>query len=303
VNLYAFDIPDDPSHLPAWLEGHLTGLDLAGLVAELTAVHGQGDRPDLDLDHFLGDQKQIVLDRGLGSLSAESLRQLLLHPRLLLELQDLVCREGGPYWNSVKPDLVHAGHIQRGSKNLQKVLASWDGSRGQDIRSGLRWYQRSWFASVATAASLLAVFIGYDQLRRRLPDNNNRPPPPADSGAWGWNKANALPEDVSRSTYLDRLAAEADEWFKERPTDAVGLAKRIHQFRAGCTRLIFVVHRPLPHADQQWLIENCRIWGRKLDKQLAALESGQNALEVRADTDELVRQVVDALRLQARKAA
>ena len=30
---HALDIPEDPVQLPGWLEGHLTGLDLARLVA------------------------------------------------------------------------------------------------------------------------------------------------------------------------------------------------------------------------------------------------------------------------------
>ena len=42
--LVALEIPDDPALLPGWLEGHLVNTDLAALVAELEAVHGE--QPD-----------------------------------------------------------------------------------------------------------------------------------------------------------------------------------------------------------------------------------------------------------------
>ena len=90
------------------------------------------------------------------------------------------------------------------------------------------------------------------------------------------------------------VSATADR--RRRPGPA-----QVHRLRAGCSRLIFAEHRPLPPADQQWLIENCRTWGRKLDRQLAALESGQNVLEVRDETDVLVRHVIDELPSRPKK--
>ena len=81
------------------------------------------DQSGLDLDRLLGGQKPSLLSRGLGVLPAESLRQLLLHPRLLLDLQELVLREGGPYWDTMTPNAEHSAHVQRGAEALQTLLA------------------------------------------------------------------------------------------------------------------------------------------------------------------------------------
>ena len=43
---------------------------------------------------ILGNQRDAVLAKSLGSLSQERLRQLLRHPRLLLDLQELIVSSG-----------------------------------------------------------------------------------------------------------------------------------------------------------------------------------------------------------------
>ena len=63
MNLVAMTIPDDPADLPVWLERHLVGLELAALVAELSAVHAPANGPPLD--ELLGQRRQTVLEQGL----------------------------------------------------------------------------------------------------------------------------------------------------------------------------------------------------------------------------------------------
>jgi hypothetical protein len=301
MNLQALDIPEDPAQLPAWIERQLTGFDLARLVAELTAVHGAAQGSTPDLDDVLGKHKWLILTQGLGVLPADRLREFLRHPRLLLDLQELVFREGGAYWSETAPDAEHGSRIERGAGRLQTFLAGQEPRAAvtTPLRPRRRWYQRSWAASLATAAALLAAFAAYEHLRPQPAPIIERLPP--DAVAWGWNKPAAMANDATPAAYLNQLADEAGEWFHKRPTEAAELAQRISEFREGCSRLIFAAHRPLPPQERQWLVENCRTWGRKLDKKLVALESGQNVLEVRDETDALIQELMGALREQAKK--
>jgi hypothetical protein len=63
--------------LPAWLEGHLVGPDLAELVAELAVFHGASPGPGPSVREVLGPQLAPVLLGGLGKLPPSALKQLL----------------------------------------------------------------------------------------------------------------------------------------------------------------------------------------------------------------------------------
>src|SRR5687767_1355847 len=101
MKLIAMTIPDDPAELAGWLERRLVGLDLAALVAELSAIHG--DRPSAagELDALLGGHRDAVLNQGLSALPAAGLRELMRRPSVLLELQELILIDGGDYWRSL----------------------------------------------------------------------------------------------------------------------------------------------------------------------------------------------------------
>ena len=73
-------------------------------------------------------------------------------------------------------------------------------------------------------------------------------------------------------------------------------AKRISEFRQGCSRLILSDHRPLSDADRRWLVVRCRLWAGKLDKHLAALEAGREPVQVRGEVDETIRDLVRTIR-------
>jgi hypothetical protein len=97
MKLISLEIPDEAAKLAGWLESQLVGLNLTALVAELEAVHGFGQglaEPPLSLETILGNQRDAVVAQGLGSLSQERLGQLLRHPRLLLDLQELIVSSG-----------------------------------------------------------------------------------------------------------------------------------------------------------------------------------------------------------------
>jgi hypothetical protein len=295
LKLLALEIPDDPALLPGWLEGHLVSTDLAALVAELEAVHGEP--PDhLSLADVLRDRRDAVLSRGLASLPVEGVKSLLQSPRLLLELQELILTEGGPCW------LEGAAVAASKEDDLDRV---WNRLSDPDQRSAraavlavapparqavplARWVA----AFAAAAALLLGIFVVES---RRAGD----PRAAVAASGWGWNRPGALPENLPPGAYLNRLADAGEEWFKKRPDDPISLAKRIGEFRQGCSVLILSPHKPLSPQDRNWLVDKCRAWAAKLDAHLAMLESGAETLKTRDQADTTVNNLVKALRERA----
>jgi hypothetical protein len=133
---------------------------------------------------------------------------------------------------------------------------------------------------------MLAVFLYQRYVAPRAPS----------SPQWAWNKPGALPQNVPADAYLTGLADAAHEWFNQRPDEAASLARRMGEFRQGCSVLILSDHASLPPEDRRWLVERCRDWAAKLDKQLAALENGADVLQVRSEMDDLIAQLSRALR-------
>lgn len=299
MRLIAPDIPNDPAGLPGWLDRHLVGLDLAALVAELEAVHGPAPASPVELDQVLGARRDAILEQGLVALPADRLRMLLRRPTLLLDLQELILVEGGPYWQGLgQPSAEHRDLIERGRLGLETYLTEKAGasSHRPDVRpmtSSVAWYRRLWVVGLAAAAAVLALVVVYERAARRVPP----------AAGWGWNRPDALTGDVTPSDYLNRLADAAGEWFKKRPDDQVALARRIAEFRQGCSVLILADHKPLSVDDRTWLVEKCRAWAAKLDAHLAAVKAGRDPLQVRAETDETVDTLIRALRDRARVVA
>ena len=170
----------------------------------------------------------------------------------------------------------------------------------------------AWGYKPAHAAPVLRAFyadegeIGWDRLAlprglgERLQGEDGRSgPQQVASTEWGWNRPDVFKPDLSRAAYLERLATSAEEWKRKKPETPEALARRIVQFREGCTRLILAKHEPLTPKDGAWLRERCRVWSKKLDEQLAALESGGDVTSVRNQVDGVVDKLAKALRERA----
>jgi hypothetical protein len=324
MTLHALEIPDEPSQLPDWLERQLTGRDLALVVAELAAVHRAPASAVRSVYDLVGNQFDAVMQSGLKVLAGSVLKQLLTQPGLLLELQEAVFLHGGAHWEHrwrAEPQIEDS--VARGRDRLATFLASQSSEPAADHRMTIvfrppaeptaasatapvvalprrevPWYRQAWVASCATAAVVLIALFVVEQFRGR-PDQ----PVAVASAAWGWNKPDALPTDLSAPAYLNALADAAGEWFNKRPEDPAALAKRIAEFRQGCSVLLLAEHRALAEPDRTWLVERCRAWATKLDGHLASVESGDAALTVRAATDETITKLIEALRGRARELA
>lgn len=279
----SLDIPDTQRELVTWLESHLLGMQLGDLVSELQAVHG--DHPNApSLEQICGEKLTDVLQQGLGVLEVGRLREMLEHPQLLLSLQDEIVQRGGDYW--MRQPLRREEEISLASqwKLLQSVMSP------AVVNPATAMTRRGWFgrsaisAILASAATLAVAFL----LRDRFA--------PVPTPGWGWEKPGALAVNLPPAQYLNHLADAAQDWFKKRPENAPDLARRISQFRQGCTTLILAEHQTLAPADRDWLRERCRAWAIKLDGHLAAIEVGEDVATVRGAADETINKLIKAIR-------
>jgi hypothetical protein len=302
MNLVSMTIPDNPAELPTWLETQLVGLDLAALVAELAAVHGRATAPPLK--DVLGNQQADVLAGGLAALPRAALEEFLRHPLLLLELQELVLCEGGPYWQEIATGNAALGSmVLRGEQRLLSRIPAPSPPHAQPFhtvrpRLHTAWYRHPAVVSLATAAALLVIlYLIRDPLARQFvgPAVQQESPP------WGWSKLGAAAPGISPADYLNHLAESAAEWSQERPEDPIALARRIGQMRMGCSSLILAEHTPLSEEDRTWLRDRCRAWAEMFDKALADLERGHEVPEVRSEMDSTVNNAVEALQERARQ--
>ena len=279
MSIHLLEIPNEAAELALWLEGHLRGTELHELVTECHALHGTQDDDAPELSQVLSSQASTVLDNGLQCLSFEQLAQLVQHPELLFDLQDLVMIHGGPHWQTEE------------SAGSEKSEASWQ--RIQEALAPTKPLppeppsKRLLPKIVAAMALGLIVAVGYFATR----------PDPTPQVAWGWAKPGALDEldQLPAPEYLESLAKSAETWFKKRPDTKAALVKRITEFRIGCDALIQAKHSPLKPEDRDWLVERCKVWSGKLDEHLAALESDADVGETRSAADEIINKLVTAI--------
>jgi len=311
------DIPDSDEELAGWLSRKLVSAELGEFVAELRVVSDVNGTAQPSLNETLGSQRDEVLAVGLGALPQESLRTLLRHPVLMLELQERVLTEGGEYWSKVLSENEMSGAmLQRGKSRLHEFL---DGEASASvIVPSQPLTQQRWFVAAVTAVAVLLLVLIYNKVTIREPDApvhtsiiqlpvDNPITVPTENPiidyseiappAWGWATANVLPTDGTGEEYFYVLADLAEEWFDERPGDSLGIAKRITEFRQGCSILMLSEHKPLMEADRKWLLRSCRRWADELDAHLADLEDQKKDMRrVRDEMDFTVEIFVDRLR-------
>ncbi|MEI8017231.1 MAG: hypothetical protein WCH39_03475 [Schlesneria sp.] len=297
MKLPALDMPDDPQLIPGWLERHLMGVELGELVAELEAVHGPAESPTT-LDKVCGKEFSQILEHGLSVLSREQVHCLLKQPDLLLELQEQVLIHDGSYWTSipVEPELVTA--VQQGWQRLSSelglsadILPVPGRQSSHDIAGTTVQHSSTNFflhgrRMAATVAAVLLVSIGLWMFQK----------PHQQSLAWGWNRPGTFVADVDAEKYLDRLAERADEW-RQRPHDTPDqLRNDLKDVRNACLTLLDANHDPLPLVQSDELKKRCRKWLGKINDHLAALDQGDNLLEVRQQADDTMDKLVTAIR-------
>lgn len=308
MNLILTTLPDDPAEARRWLDRQLVSTHLPQLAGELAACHDASPAEDSTEDRatdrtaqqVIGEPYSQVLDAGTSVLSDESLAELLTHPELLLSLQADVLTAGGSYWQTIVADESELARRQAGKKQLASWLAEQTSSLSADVppanlasKHPQQQGSRRLLNVLALAASLLiAGWIGH----QTAAPPTVAPAAPTNAIAWGWAKPDALNTTLDRDAYLQSLASAAEAWSKKRPDTPEALAKRISEFRQGCSRLILADHRPLPEADATWLKEKCLAWAKKIDAHLLVLETTGGVATARTAMDTTVEKLVLALR-------
>lgn len=314
MNLILTTLPDDPAEARRWLDRQLVSTHLPQLAGELAACHDASPAEDRTEDRatdrtaqqVIGEPYSQVLDAGTSVLSDESLAELLTHPELLFSLQADVLTAGGSYWQTIVADESELARRQAGKKQLASWLAEQTSSspavvlpadpdskhRERQQQDRRQQGSRRLLNVLALAASLLiAGWIGH----QTAAPPTVAPAAPTNAIAWGWAKPDALNTTLDRDAYLQSLATAAEVWSKKRPDTPEALAKRISEFRQGCSRLILADHKPLPEADATWLKEKCLAWAKKIDAHLLVLETTGDVATARTAMDTTVEKLVSAL--------
>lgn len=256
-------MPDDPTGLPGWLDRTLLGPHLPQLVAELRTVHRPGPTPQLDA--VLGDDREAFLTGGFAAVSPNVRRNLLRNPNLLHELAELAFADGGDHWLGDPLDPLEQARAE-------KVAANVHAARLAETRQPVRrWFERAGLVLATAAAVLLAVTVF----------TAGKDVPPVASAGWGFAKIAELPRDAGAKAVFAKLADLADEWGKKPAADRLALAKRLTEFRLGCSALQ-AADLPLPAAESLWVKGRCTGWAALIDGHLRDLDATGDVPAVRA---------------------
>lgn len=280
MTIYALEIPNDDAAVPRWLEERLASPDLHQFVAELRA--GESAEPTPSLNQLLGSSRDLMLEQGLGILNDAQRTQLLAHPELLYELQELVYGSGGDYWMRLLTRDSDRRAAQGQWPRIQQAIEP-TADRAKEPMS-----RRSIVVAIMSLAA--ALLIGFFAMKSQL-----------GLGSYGWNKPGVFDVALAKPEYLNHLADRADEWFDAKPTTAPQLATRMREFRESCDKLIAAEHPQLPDADRDWLRERCGVWSKKIDASLANLNGDSTQVAaVQTEMNETVNKLITALRERAK---
>jgi hypothetical protein len=98
--VHLFRLLDEGVEVRPWLERQLVGPDLLEVVRELAALRDGGGAGDASAALPAGRRGE-VLEHGLSALTDDEVQALFRRPELLLQLQEWVLVDGGPYWDGV----------------------------------------------------------------------------------------------------------------------------------------------------------------------------------------------------------
>lgn len=271
--------------LADWLDRALASPYLGELVGELETLNLNEERV-VSLNDIVGDKRAAVLNNGLSELSEANLMELLASPKLLLDLQELVFLEGGDYWRLLATEEADAESLAR----LRERLTSTVVGAEKVTRPASNDFSRYAVVFLAAACLVLAAFATWPLFVSSQ----------TEAIAWGWNAADAMPENATTPEYFEAIADGGEAWFNRSPESKIEFAIRLSEYRQGCSRLILSEHKPLSLEDRTWLTGKCRDWAGKLDEHLADLEAADKPFsQTLQETNETVRRLVSALRERA----
>lgn len=275
MTLPLLDIPDDPATWPTWLEGQIVGAELGELVDELAAVL-ETMTAGPSLDDICGSQLSGVLERGLSTLTAEQIRLLLKHPSRLLELQERILIDGGPYWvTKLDTPTSRDATARQWEKLTPRLVTTTAATHTVPSRRRIGMI-------IGTLAAGLLIGIGFGLWR---------------TPSWQPWGPDVLTAKLDADPFLEHLADHAEEFQNQPRGSATELEQQITAFRRSCDALLAAPLPQLDADDRTWLNDRCRVWAAKFDSQLAALRDGTKPWQdMREEADATVRTLAKALR-------
>lgn len=287
------DLPENHSDQVRWLERAMMGPGFDRVIAELSAVFGN---QSLELSDA---EEQSILGRGLSELTPGRFRTLLKSPTTLVKLQRTVIEFGGDYWNSITPSDSQTAILEAARPAAPPSTLRRDRPKQSWVSNGIS----AAVGALVTAAALmilLAASRGQQNVPAGLAENST---PNAEvnvePSSWGFekfaNSAMASATDVDREDYFANIASAAEAWSNKRPATPAALAKRLGEFRMGCSALLLADH-PLPVDDKQWLKDRCQKWATAIENHLAELEGGMSVEEVTQRVDATVTKIAAAIK-------
>ena len=150
-------------------------------------------------------------------------------------------------------------------------------------------------AAPAVAAIVLATFNIVRWWNHDRAGNKSLESGVASSYPWGWNRTDALPQDLPRDAYLNHLAVAAEAWFDKRLDDRAALNERMTEFRQGCSKLIRSPHQSLAADDRAWLVSECARSTENLGHLVVILASGDDVMAVRNEVDQTISTLIAAI--------
>lgn len=285
-------MPADPRDWPRWLDEQLVGDRLGDVVDEFNAL-GTSQVTGSSLNEMLGSHREDLLARGTAAIPEPVRRQLLGAPAHLLELQEMVLLEGGPYWEALPRPRRLVEMLEQSRGAILSSIQPTQLTGAEPARPVLAKRELlRWAVSFATTACLLVAGV--------LIWQGTRPPTVTSSNAvaWGWAKPGALPQSATASEYYEALAQSGEQWFKQRPSDRAEVAKRVNELRQGCSVLLVSDHPPLSADQSRDLKDRCRKWATQFDAALVKLETGSDPVEVRTEIDGVVQKLITYLNSQ-----
>ncbi len=296
MKLAIFDLPEDTSTWPIWLEQQLVGMDMSELVMQLETLYKNPSRQQQSLSEICGSQTSELLQRGLSSLSTRQISALFQNPAALLELQEQVLAGGGSYWDNIPLSGADREAVDRVTlRACQAVSNTTDRAPNAQLSTANNATQNIWFSgkAIATLAALAATVL----LVLGIWSQTGGKP-----AGWGFDQPGLLAQDVSARKYLSNLSDAAGQWSKKKPANARELETRLAEFRHGCDTLIAAPHKPLEEVDRQWLVGKCKAWAGEIDSYLAELSRDAGSFsDVNLKADETIGRLKNALKDRALK--
>jgi hypothetical protein len=302
MSLVALNLPENTHDWPDWLERQLVGLELRSLVRQLELIGAEPAGTSLtrlNLDAILGDRRDALLASGLSSLNETQIALLIRHPRVLIDLQELIFEKGGEYWGNVERTPDHESLFIREKQRLSQAFADsllhaddpkiiestlpkpTDASQERQTRT-VDSRHRTWLLlAAAIAATLLVALLPSFTAQR-------------EKGRFFAHRG-LLTTPLKDSEFLRQIAQVISSDWDSNSESKETLKKQLIDFRDSCDVLLAASLPQLDTTVAAELKKRCQLWREKIVKNIDQLASNTPFKEVQSDANATIEKLTKFL--------